>query len=184
MRYISLKQLSELSYGGQNVTDADMLKWANEKVSKFVVKETELNEISSNLLAMKEVSSLKDKSLSNSIFYLNLLASINKSWVDFKLIYAIPFDKEGQSDNYSKERTANARYTMTIVRRLGGDLFMMNEDLCRVESRAVLSLIASIMTIDAKQTKINENNNNIDNNNNNNSNENVPNDLDAVVSDD
>ena len=42
---------------------------------------------------------------------------------------------------------------MTIVCRFGGDLFILIEDLCRVESRAVLSMIPSIMTIEAKHLK-------------------------------
>ena len=47
-----------------------------------------------------------------------------------------------------EKRLENARYAMSMTRRLGGELFVMPEDLVCKEAKAVLSVFAAIMTID------------------------------------
>ena len=45
---------------------------------------------------------------------------------------------------------------MTVVRRLGGDLFVLAEDICRGEQKAVVSLTAAIMTVAVTYEKDNK----------------------------
>ena len=74
----------------KTVTDADMLKLANDKVAQF-------------------------KSDNSNSLDAGLIANINSSWVDWTLVYPIPFDKCGLSDTFSKERTANANSGVLIA---------------------------------------------------------------------
>jgi len=151
MRYHATKVLSELSFGGKVVTDEDMLEWANKKIKAYQFP----NNVDVSLKS-EEIKTWKDLNLSNNLFYINLLASINPEWVRYDLAHSVPPIKDAKqitADEFANKRIANARYAMTIVRRLGGDLFILVEDLCRVEARAVLSMIASVMTIEAKFIK-------------------------------
>merc|ERR1712032_1717768 len=102
------------------------------------------------LLIKNEITSLSDSSLSDSIFFLNLIASVNAQWVNYKLIHKITSQK---NDQYKKMKRANARYLITIIRRLGQNVFISVDDICRVDRRAVISLIASIMTISSVYTR-------------------------------
>ena len=148
MRYHATKKLSELSFGGKDVKDEDIIQWANLTIDNYEDKQS------------KKLRSLKDKTLTTCIFYSELLKAIDNNAVDTKYInYDVyPLKNNKTVDKYKTERIDNARYAMTCCRKLGGDLFIMPEDLAAMEQKAVLSMLASIMTI--AFTDNNNNNNN------------------------
>ena len=162
MLYHSTKQLNlnNNDDNGHTITNKEMIKWCNDTMIKYKNDLTEnkdnnddTNYILENNLIKSKISSFKDKSLSDSIFYLNLLSSINTKWVNYKLINKISKTEKNNKNNkneYKKKCIQNATYCITIIRRLGVDLFITVDDLYRVEQRAVLSIIASIMNIHQK----------------------------------
>ncbi|KAL8206145.1 hypothetical protein R6Q57_009696 [Mikania cordata] len=116
-----LKYLRSYSLG-KEFTDSDILDWANTKV-----KSTGSN------TCMK---SFKDKSLSDGIFFLELLSAVQTRIVNWRLV------TKGQTD---EEKQMNATYIISIARKIGCSIFLLPEDIIEVNQKMMLTLTASIM---------------------------------------
>jgi plastin-1 len=90
MRFFILNYLKNMSKSGQQVTEQDIIDWANRKV-KESGKSTGMD-------------SFKDKSLSDSLFIIDLLAACRAASVDYNLV------KGGKSD---EEKMLNAQYAIS-----------------------------------------------------------------------
>lgn len=108
---------------GRKLSDAELLSWANETAGSEVDR----------------IASFKDKSLNDSRFFMALMRSI-----------------AGQDcirDEYvSRERTpealkSNARYALTVARKIGAVLFLTPEDIVDVNSKMILTFIGSLMML-------------------------------------
>eukprot|EP00486_Rosalina_sp_Unknown_P003993 CAMPEP_0201572722 /NCGR_PEP_ID=MMETSP0190_2-20130828/16136_1 /ASSEMBLY_ACC=CAM_ASM_000263 /TAXON_ID=37353 /ORGANISM="Rosalina sp." /LENGTH=932 /DNA_ID=CAMNT_0047998835 /DNA_START=103 /DNA_END=2904 /DNA_ORIENTATION=- len=144
MRYQATKKLSELSFGGKEVTDADILKWSKETFAKSQNPKCQC------------AKSFRDRGLTTCLFYLELMKVIcDEGTVKDELInYDVPPLTSSSDDNMMSERVANARYAISLIRMHGGDIFVLPEDLVIMDSKAVLSAYAAIMTVDyEKRTK-------------------------------
>ncbi|WOL13660.1 fimbrin-1-like [Canna indica] len=123
MRFNILQLLKNLRYhSGKEITDADILKWANSKV-----KSARRN---------SRMESFKDKKLANGIFFLELLSSVEPRVVNWNLV------KRGENDD---EKRLNATYIISVARKLGCSIFLLPEDIMEVNSKMILTLMASIM---------------------------------------
>uniref|UniRef100_A0A2N9GZU7 Calponin-homology (CH) domain-containing protein n=1 Tax=Fagus sylvatica TaxID=28930 RepID=A0A2N9GZU7_FAGSY len=124
MRFNMLQLLNNLrSHSqGKEVTDADILNWANNKV-----KSTGRS---------SRIDSFKDKSLSNGIFFLQLLSAVEPRVVNWNLV------TKGESDD---EKRLNATYIISVARKLGCSIFLLPEDIMEVNQKMLLTLTASIM---------------------------------------
>ncbi|KAI4307935.1 hypothetical protein L6164_031059 [Bauhinia variegata] len=124
MRYTMLQLLKNLrSHShGKEVTDADILKWANRKVKSAG--------------RASQIESFKDKSLSNGIFFLELLSAVEARVVNWNLV------TKGRSDD---EKKLNATYIISVARKLGCSIFLLPEDIVEVNQKMILTLAASIM---------------------------------------
>lgn len=92
MRKSVIKTLASLSKGGRDVTDADMVRWANEKVKAAGKKTT--------------MRSFKDPSLRTGHFYLDLLDSLKPGYVDYSLVY------EGRTEDECKMNSPSFSFWM------------------------------------------------------------------------
>lgn len=124
MRYSILQLLKNLRFHshGKEITDADILEWANTKVS--------------NSGSQSRMDSFKDKSLSDGIFFLELLSSVQPRSVNWSLV------TKGLTD---EEKKMNATYIISIARKLGCSIFLLPEDITEVNQKMILTLTASIM---------------------------------------
>jgi len=139
MRYQATKKLSELSFGGKEVTDADILNWSKETHSKVADRKT------------PTAKSFKDRVLTTALFYLELLKGIGHSDdVNDELVHwdVQPAANQKEVEEDLERRMANARYAISLVRMFGGDIFILPEDLVIMEPKAVLSIYAALMTLD------------------------------------
>ena len=87
-----------------NKTEDDLLKWANETVNKE-----------------PKLGSFKDKSLKNSLFFIHLMSVIEPRAIDWDLIH------QDKDDNESLEN--NAKYAISIARKIGASIFCVWEDI-------------------------------------------------------
>lgn len=117
-----LKNLRSRSSQGKEITDADILKWANKKVKSTG--------------RVSQMESFKDKSLSNGIFFLELLSAVEPRVVNWNLV------TKGESD---EEKKLNATYIISVARKIGCSLFLLPEDIMEVNQKMILMLTASIM---------------------------------------
>lgn len=107
---------------GKEMTDADILKWANNKVKSTG--------------RTSQMQSFKDKSLSNGIFFLELLSTVEPRVVNWNLV------TKGES---ADEKKLNATYIISVARKLGCSIFLLPEDIMEVNQKMLLTLTASIM---------------------------------------
>ncbi|KAJ7961672.1 putative Fimbrin [Quillaja saponaria] len=124
MRYNILQLLKNLRFHshGKEITDADILEWANNKVS--------------NSGSQSRMNSFKDRSLSDGIFFLELLSSVQPRAVNWSVV------TKGMTD---EEKKMNASYIISIARKLGCSIFLLPEDVTEVNQKMILTLTASIM---------------------------------------
>ncbi|KAH7533438.1 hypothetical protein FEM48_Zijuj04G0130600 [Ziziphus jujuba var. spinosa] len=124
MRFSMLQLLKNLrSHSqGKEITDADILLWANNKVKKAG--------------RTSQMESFKDKNLSNGIFFLELLSSVEPRVVNWSLV------TKGETD---EDKKLNATYIISVARKLGCSIFLLPEDIIEVNQKMILILTASIM---------------------------------------
>ncbi|GMH25498.1 hypothetical protein Nepgr_027341 [Nepenthes gracilis] len=124
MRYNMLQLLKNLrSYShGKEITDADILSWANHKVNSTGRK--------------SRMQSFKDKNLSNGLFFLELLSAVEPRVVNWNLV------TKGDNDD---EKRLNATYIISVARKLGCSIFLLPDDIMEVNQKMILTLTASIM---------------------------------------
>ena len=102
-----------------NKTEDDLVKWGNEKVEeKFRIK------------------NLKDKKIGNSLYFINIIKSIDPNMVNLDNIIQDKDDKE------SKE--INAINCISYARKLGAMVFLEWNDIVSVKSNLLLTFLASI----------------------------------------
>ncbi|KAK9226138.1 hypothetical protein WN943_011185 [Citrus x changshan-huyou] len=124
MRFTMLQLLKNLRTHsqGKEITDTDILNWANRKVKKA-------NRTS-------QIESFKDKNLSNGIFFLELLSAVEPRVVNWSLV------TKGETE---EDKKLNATYIISVARKLGCSIFLLPEDIMEVNQKMILILTASIM---------------------------------------
>ncbi|XP_020223804.1 fimbrin-1 [Cajanus cajan] len=124
MRFTMLQLLKNLrSHSqGKEISDVDILKWANRKVK--------------SIGRTSHIESFKDKSLSSGLFFLELLSAVEPRVVNWNLV------TKGGSDD---EKRLNATYIISVARKLGCSIFLLPEDIMEVNQKMILTLTASIM---------------------------------------
>ncbi|KAM1411673.1 hypothetical protein ACFX1X_024535 [Malus domestica] len=127
MRFSMLQLLRNLrshsqDKAGKEITDADILNWANKKVKKAGRN--------------SQVESFKDKNLSSGVFFLELLSSVEPRVVNWSLA------TKGETE---EDKKLNATYIISVARKLGCSIFLLPEDIIEVNQKMMLTLTASIM---------------------------------------
>ncbi|CAA0805969.1 Fimbrin-2 [Striga hermonthica] len=132
MRYNMLQLLKHLRTHshGKEIKDADILEWANSKVRN------------SGNQSQSHMDSFKDKSLSDGIFFLELLSAVQPRSVNWSLV---------TKGLIEEEKKMNATYIISIARKLGCSIFLLPEDIIEVNQKMMLTLTASIMYWTLKQ---------------------------------
>ncbi|KAL5794233.1 hypothetical protein ACOSP7_002827 [Xanthoceras sorbifolium] len=124
MRFTMLQLLKNLrSHSqGKEITDADILCWANNKVKKAG--------------RTSQMESFKDKNLSTGIFFLELLSAVEPRVVNWSLV------TKGETE---EDKKLNATYIISVARKLGCSIFLLPEDIIEVNQKMILILTACIM---------------------------------------
>lgn len=105
----------------KEVTDNDIIQWANNKVTSG-----------------KKIKDFKDPILKNGVYLIELLQAISPSSVDPKLI------TKGETEG---DQMLNAKYAISVARQLGCCMFVCWEDLVDVKQKMVMTFIATLMSV-------------------------------------
>eukprot|EP01086_Lenisia_limosa_P012781 TRINITY_DN41372_c0_g1_i1.p1 TRINITY_DN41372_c0_g1~~TRINITY_DN41372_c0_g1_i1.p1 ORF type:complete len:617 (-),score=277.55 TRINITY_DN41372_c0_g1_i1:70-1884(-) len=124
MRIYTINLIQSLSTDGKPVTDSTILTWANNTVQAAGKSSS--------------IANFKDKSLSNCVFLLDLLDSCQPGCVDYDVVY------EGANDDELRD---NARYALSLARKIGISVFALWEDLVEVKQKMITITIAAIMSV-------------------------------------
>ncbi|EOA18234.1 hypothetical protein CARUB_v10006726mg [Capsella rubella] len=137
MRYTMLQLLKNLrSHSqGKEITDADILNWANRKVKRGGRD--------------SQAESFRDKSLSSGMFFLELLSAVEPRVVNWSLV---------TSGETEEDKKLNATYIISVARKLGCSIFLLPEDIIEVNQKMMLILAASIMYWSLQQQSDTESN--------------------------
>ena len=86
-----------------------------------------------------KVKSLKDKKLGNSLYFINIMKTIEPRSINWDIVVT---DKD---DDESKQN--NAKYAISIARKLGATVFLVWEDIAEVKSKLLLTFLASLYDV-------------------------------------
>eukprot|EP00753_Platysulcus_tardus_P019623 PLAT7369.1.p1 GENE.PLAT7369.1~~PLAT7369.1.p1 ORF type:complete len:625 (+),score=349.20 PLAT7369.1:83-1957(+) len=125
MRYHTIKILSALHFDGRPATDADIVEWANGKVSAKGRPSV--------------MSSFRDPTLATGLFLMDLLYAVEPRAINWDLV------TEGADDEGQKN---NARYVISVARKIGACVFLTWEDIVEVKAKMLMTFIASVMLLD------------------------------------
>ncbi|KAJ9129652.1 Fimbrin [Coniochaeta hoffmannii] len=108
--------------GKREITDAEMVRWANDMVRKGG--------------RTSSIRSFKDSAIGSGVFLLDVLNGMKSSYVDYDLV------TPGKTD---EDAYLNAKLSISIARKLGATIWLVPEDICQVRSRLVTTFIGSLM---------------------------------------
>eukprot|EP00003_Mantamonas_plastica_P016617 TRINITY_DN2772_c0_g2_i1.p2 TRINITY_DN2772_c0_g2~~TRINITY_DN2772_c0_g2_i1.p2 ORF type:complete len:638 (-),score=261.76 TRINITY_DN2772_c0_g2_i1:38-1951(-) len=120
MRLHVITILSKIK-GGSPVSEKEMVQWANDRVSGAGKN--------------SHMESFRDPSLSDSRFFLDLLYAMRNSAVDYQLV----------TDD---DELLNAKYAISVARKLGATIFLLPEDIVEVKNKMILTFVGSLMAVD------------------------------------
>ncbi|KAF7724452.1 fimbrin [Apophysomyces ossiformis] len=130
MRENIVHTLESLTKAGRSVTDADMVRWANDVVKR-----------SGKQSSMR---SFRDPSLSTGIFFLDVLNGLKPGIVDYSLV--TPGRTEEDAFN-------NAKLAISIARKLGATIFLVPEDIVEVRQKMNLTFVGSLMVVERQMAQ-------------------------------
>jgi len=122
MRFYVLNFLKNMSKGGKDITEDDIVNWCNSKV-KSGGKDRQIN-------------GFKDKKLCDSLFILDLLDVCKPNSVDFTIV--LP----GYTDD---DKMKNAQYAISCARKMGCTVFLLWEDIVEVKPKMMLTFFGAVM---------------------------------------
>jgi len=130
MRHHVLTVLKEVG-GGAPVSEDQMIKWSNALVASSG-KESKM-------------ANFKDQTLKTSQFFIELLDAIRPGCVDWSIVVPSASDV--------KECMDNAKYAISMARKLGATIFLLPEDIIEVKDKMILTFIGSLMAVGRREGK-------------------------------
>jgi len=125
MRFNTVQFLNKLAKKtGRSLEDKDIIQWANDKVAGYADGQK------------MQISRFNDPVLEDGIYLLDLLAAVGGPIVDPDIV------TEGGND---EDKLLNARYAISIARKLGCTIFLLPEDIVEVRSKMIMTFIAAVM---------------------------------------
>ncbi|KAA0159361.1 hypothetical protein FNF28_05899 [Cafeteria roenbergensis] len=123
MRHHTLRILSAVAFSGFDVSEAQILEWASQRLEPE-----------------HQFKTFADPSLATGISLLHLMHSV-RPMVDWSLVSA------GDTE---EERRTNALYLLSVARKMGAAVFCTWEDIVQVKPKMVMTLLASAIVVDQK----------------------------------
>jgi len=121
MRRHTLNILTAIG-GGKKADEKMIVKWANQVVAASG-KETNMR-------------SFRDPLLANGLFLMDLLSSLESRSINWDMVTA------GESE---EDRMMNAKYVISVARKLGCCVFLTWEDITEVKPKMLMTFVASVM---------------------------------------
>ncbi|EGG16876.1 actin binding protein [Cavenderia fasciculata] len=137
MRYSCMKKVSLKGKDGKEITEGDLVQWANARVQQVA----KTNDKASNIT----IKGFSDSGLRDGLFLLDLLESIHAGSIDYKLV-----EPKSQVDT-EESRKSNAKYVISMARRLGSTAIIFWEDIVQAKSNMIMLFILDLMSLTLNQ---------------------------------
>eukprot|EP00937_MAST-01D_sp_MAST-1D-sp2_P003280 g3280.t1 len=128
LRLYTLNLLAQLAGGGRQITEPEIVSWANGRVPQTQRCQTAM-------------TSFQDKTLGTGLFLLDLCAAVEPRAVDWTCV--LP-------GGTAEEKEANAKYVISVARKLGATVFLTYEDILEVKPKMLMTFVAAIMLADSQ----------------------------------
>jgi len=122
MRAYTIAVLERIAGGGNRITDAQIIEWANSKLG-----------------SNGRIKGFKDSSLSDAMPIAHIIEAIRGGTIDFSLLYSNPNEEQ---------KLQNANYVISAGRKIGGVIFALPEDIVEVKNKMILTIFAALMAVD------------------------------------
>lgn len=119
MRANLLNILKEIG-GGKAVEEKDLVQWANERVGDM------------------KIDSFKDPSLKTGVFLCKLCYAISPRSCN------MDFVTPGET---SEDAEQNAKYAISVARKIGATVFLLWEDIVEVKPKMILTFVGALMQV-------------------------------------
>jgi len=126
MRYHLLKFLASLNKDGKAITDNDIISFCNDSI------------MTAKLDKKPQIKSFSDETISNGLYFIYLVASLDPKIVDWTLV------TDGESD---EDKVLNARYAISLARKFGALIFLLPEDIVDVNKKMCMTFCAAVMYV-------------------------------------
>jgi plastin-3 len=126
MRSYTLNLLSNLPQAEDGkVVEGEIVKWVNDKLSAASKP--------------SKITGFQDQNISTGLPLIHLIDAIKPGCINYDLV------KEGAEE---EERMANAKYGISMARRLGARVYALPEDIVEVKPKMVMTVFATLMSRD------------------------------------
>ncbi|KAJ7325369.1 hypothetical protein OS493_029920 [Desmophyllum pertusum] len=125
MRAYTLIILQKCAESDKPIKDDEIIAWVNEKLTENE-KET-------------RISCFKDSNIANSRCVIDLIDGIKPGFIHYNMV------SDGDTD---EDKLSNAKYAISMARKIGAKLYALPEDLVEVKAKMVLTVFACMMAVD------------------------------------
>lgn len=125
MRAYVLSLLQKLTTDGKVMKENSIIEWANNKLASAGKKSF--------------IQSFQDPVISDSRVICDLVDSIKPNTIKYD---------ELKTDNTNESKMDNARYAVSMARKIGARVFALPEDIVEVKQKMVMTIFATLMIID------------------------------------
>jgi len=134
MRAYTLSILTQLANTGHPIVEKEIVEWANKKLASEKKKTS--------------IKSFQDSSISNGLVIIDLIDAIQPGTINYSNV------RDGGN---SEDNMANAKYAISMARKIGARIYALPEDITEVKPKMVMTVFACLMgrdyipDMDAKQ---------------------------------
>lgn len=127
MRKYTLSLLAKLSPDGSPIVESEIVTWANQR----------LQDAGKGM----SIKHFQDSQIKTSLPVIHLIDAIKSGVIDYSTVKTA--NKLGATDALS-----NAKYAITMARRIGAPVYALPEDLTEGKHKMVMTIFASLMLVD------------------------------------
>jgi len=128
MRKYTLSLLAKLSPDGSPIVESEIIHWANQRLQDSN-KET-------------SIKHFQDPALKSSMPVIDLIDAIKENVIDYSVV------KKSSGKLGAEEAMSNAKYAISMARRIGAPVYALPEDLTEGKHKMVMTIFACLMLVD------------------------------------
>jgi plastin-3 len=130
MRAYILSLLEKLTGNGKVINENSIVEWTNQKLASAGKKSF--------------IQNFQDPIISDSRVICDLIDSIKPNTIKYN---------ELKMDKSSESKMDNARYAVSMGRKIGARIFALPEDICECKQKMVMTIFATLMILDYMPNK-------------------------------
>jgi plastin-3 len=131
MRAYTLAMLEKLSGQGHPIVENGIIEWVNNKLKTSGKKSF--------------INSFQDPVISDSRVICDLIDAIKPNSINYELL---------KTETTYEAKLDNARYAISIARKVGARVFALPEDIVEVKQKMVMTIFATLMIKDYQPPEI------------------------------